>query len=324
LSLDVAVPVFPDLPRLLITRPTIPQPYAIEIWIEKSTMDDVLAPLCEQHGANYTSGTGDISITRCNDLIDRAREHGKPMRVLTVTDFDPGGANMPLSMARKLEFLIRTIAPDLDVQVRQVALTKEQVRRYRLPGIPIRDSNRQAAEFERRHGVEEATELDALEALRPGELRKIVEKEIKRYVDPDLDENIRAARREVQDDLDEVSKRVHAERRADIRRLRQEHKALAEEAEEFIDRIRQRFEWRFRGRFDDLSEQLQSSFRGLTTSLEAQAPDPDTIDWPEPEPADEDEDPLFASTRGYIEQIDRFKEHQHKPTARRPRNGGGA
>jgi hypothetical protein len=34
---------------------------------------------------------------------------------------------------------------------------------------------------------------------------------------------------------------------------------------------------------------------------------------PEPDDGDEDDDPLFDSTREYVEQIDRYKEHQGKP-----------
>jgi hypothetical protein len=41
--------------------------------------------------------------------------------------------------------------------------------------------------------------------------------------------------------------------------------------------------------------------------------------WPLVEAADEHEDPLFDSTRGYVEQMDRYKEHQGKPTRRKPR-----
>jgi hypothetical protein len=46
------------------------------------------------------------------------------------------------------------------------------------------------------------------------------------------------------------------------------------------------------------------------------------VDWPEPDEGHEDPDPPFDSTRDYIEQIDRFKHHQGKPTARKARNGG--
>src|SRR5262249_24382836 len=160
LSLDVAIPEFPDPPELRVQAPSIPQPYCVEVWVEKSTVDDVLSPLCQEYCVNFSSGTGDTSITRCHDLIERARAHGMPVRVLTITDFDPGGSNMPIGLARKLEFMIATLAPGLDVQVRPIALTREQVEQYDLPSIPIKESNRQAAVFERRHGVTGATELD--------------------------------------------------------------------------------------------------------------------------------------------------------------------
>jgi hypothetical protein len=164
---------------------------------------------------------------------------------------------MSVPLARKLEFLIRTRAPDLDVQVRLIALTLEQVRRYRLPRIPIKDTDRSAPEFERRYG-EGATELDALEALRPGELRKIVKKEIERYIDSNLDVNIHTVHREAEDEADDINERIHAEHAAEIEWLRQKHEALAEQAEAFIDRVRKQFEARFRGRFDDLIEREKS------------------------------------------------------------------
>jgi hypothetical protein len=44
-----------------------------------------------------------------------------------------------------------------------------------------------------------------------------------------------------------------------------------------------------------------------------------TVDSVEPDGSDEDPDPLFDSTRDYVEQIDRFKEHQGKRTERKQR-----
>src|SRR5262249_55191423 len=160
-------------------------------------------------------GTGDISLTRCNDLIERTLEHGKPTRVLCVTDFDPGGSNMPIALARKLEFFIRERALTLEIQVRPICLLPDQVRRFRLPRNAIKESNRQAAEFERKFGAG-ATELDALEALRPGQLRKIVEKEIKRYVDPDLNAQVLAATAQVSNALAEINTGVEGEYGAEI------------------------------------------------------------------------------------------------------------
>jgi hypothetical protein len=46
-----------------------------------------------------------------------------------------------------------------------------------------------------------------------------------------------------------------------------------------------------------------------------------TWEWPQPSEPKEDPDSLFDSRRSYVEQIDRYKRHQGKPTARRKRNG---
>ena len=59
--------------------------------------------------------------------------------------------------------------------------------------------------------------------------------------------------------------------------------------------------------------------RKIEKDLEAEAPDVDDFDWPEPDEGDEDHDPLFDSTRDYVEQVDRYKEHQGKPTKAEPR-----
>jgi hypothetical protein len=43
-----------------------------------------------------------------------------------------------------------------------------------------------------------------------------------------------------------------------------------------------------------------------------------------PDDGDEDDEPLFDSTRDYVEQINRYKEHQGKPIERRRKGAAGA
>ncbi len=66
------------------------------------------------------------------------------------------------------------------------------------------------------------------------------------------------------------------------------------------------------------------TWRAITEKLDARQPDPADYQWPEPAPGGEDPDPLLDSSRTYVEQVDRFKAHQGKPTGRkrRTRNGG--
>lgn len=143
-------------------------------------MNDVLKPWAQRYDGTVQTGVGEISISACTWAIDRAERHEwKPVRILYVSDFDPAGQSMPVAAARKLEYLLASILDERDVpdsfsiQLQPVCLTAAQVEQYQLPRTPIKDTERRAERFEARFG-QGAVELDALEALHPGELRRIL------------------------------------------------------------------------------------------------------------------------------------------------------
>lgn len=161
------------------------QPYLIELWCEKSTMNDVLEPIAIQYGLNLVNGLGELSITAVHKLIERIKRADKPVRIFYISDFDPAGECMPVSVARKIEYFIREQGLESDVKLNQITLTKEQCLKYDLPRTPIKNTERRKEGFENKHGAG-ATELDALEALHEGELKKIIMKKIYEYFDKDL------------------------------------------------------------------------------------------------------------------------------------------
>jgi hypothetical protein len=277
-----------------LSPPNIPQRYHLEIWIEKTTMDDVLDPLARRYGINLVRGAGEMSLTRCIQFIERAEASGRLIRILYVSDFDPAGASMPVAVARKIEFVLyRRQLHDLNIQVRPIALTHDQCVRYRLPRTPLKETERRSATFEARFG-EGATELDALEALRPGELERILTQEIERYYDNNLPRRRRGVEAEVWTELRAADTRVHRRHAKAIKALEVERKkALAAIAA--------------------LEKKARPILYKIKHDLQAEAPDVNAFDWPEPEDGDDDLDPLFDSTREYVEQIDRYKLHQGKP-----------
>jgi hypothetical protein len=288
----------PKTPRLWLHRPIISQLYHVEIVCEKSTMNhEVLWPLGRQYNVNVVACAGDISLTRSWEMFERIKADGRPSRILYVSDFDPGGQNMAVGAARKLEYLIGE--SDLDVQVRQVALTHDQCRQYRLPRTPLKDGERRTADWQQRYG-EGATELDALEALHPGELRRILEAEILRYYDPDLEGDIEASAGDLDDQIEAANNEVGAEYAERIAALESECALL--------------------------EQRRKSLFDEMETSLVDREPDICDVEWPAPADGDEADDPLFDSFRDYVEQIDRYKRHQGKPTEgrtkKRPTVGG--
>jgi hypothetical protein len=304
-DIEVVASEMPDLPALRLSPPVILQPYHIEIWCEKTTINDVLEPLADEYGLNVITGAGELSQTHCVNLVKRAEESGRPVRILYISDFDPAGQSMPVAGARKIEHRLYLKQLDLDIQVRPIALTADQCERYGLPRTPIKETERRAGAFENRHG-EGATELDALEAIRPGELRNIIVREIERYFDSDLNERVNETAAEVRQSISAINRTIHTEHRTEIAALESEWKGIAKE------HTRRIAQWQKRAKL---------IWRAIANDLDTQSPDPDEIEWPEPDVGDEDDDPLFDSTRDYVEQIDRYKEHQGKPTERR---GGGA
>lgn len=178
-------------------------------------------------------------------------------------------------------------------------LTPEQCEHYRLPRTPIKKSERRAGRFEERFG-EGATELDALEALHPGELAKIIESEIERYYDRDLDFRTRQAARPITAELALATLRVRKAHSQEIDELSKEYAEIVAARERWVERAK-------------------PLWRAITNEIKAEIePLVADIDWPEPRAGDEDNDPLFDSTRDYVEQIDRYNEFQGKPTGRKP------
>lgn len=301
--LAISLPeTLPDMPALFLSAPK-PHPYHVEVWAEKSTIDDVLDPIGKEYGVNVVTGVGEMSITRCRELVARARVNGgRAVRIGYVSDFDPAGQSMPVATARKIEYYFRTRAPDLDIQLEPIALTLDQCVEYRLPRTPIKATERRAAAFEDRFGAG-ATELDALEALHPGALRKIVLAFVNRYRDRTFNGRWQAVKNEHDGRLQEIADEVIAQHEERLHWLQTRLDALRESIEREAGELQDEIS----GLYLLMQEQMRERAAGFE------------INMPEPEPADEIADPLFDSTRSYVDQVDRYKAHQGKPIARKKR-----
>jgi hypothetical protein len=76
--------------------------------------------------------------------------------------------------------------------------------------------------------------------------------------------------------------------------------------------------------YQALDARRSSLYQGIEDLLRERAPYLRDIEWPEPANGDEHPDPLFDSSRDYVTQIDRYKQHQGKLTTRKPgRRGPG-
>jgi hypothetical protein len=285
------------------------QPYHVELWIEKSTMDDVLLPLCRRFAVNLVRGIGFQSITGAVRLLQRVQRlrrvaAEKPCRVFYLSDFDPGGHQMPVAVARQVEFWLPQYAPGADVKLTPLVMTKEQVRRYALPRVPIKDSDRRKAGFEERHG-EGAVELDALEAVFPGELANIVRAAVAPYRDEGLEERLEEVGEEAVGCVEEDWARATAGQREELQAVEEEAAAVLADYQGRLEEM----DAELQGRLAPLRGRLAAVRHGVEAAMAAF--DPDLPDRPGPEVAGAEElGWLFASSRKYLEQLGHYKAYK--------------
>jgi hypothetical protein len=264
---------------------TADQPYVVEVWIEKSTMQKELLPICQEYQANYVSGTGYTSVTRIVELLRRSEETGKPVRIFYLSDFDPAGKNMPVHASRHLQFWKDKYAPGADVQLTSLALTKEQQELYHFT-------------------TDEAgtkVELDAIEAERPGLFAEIVGEALSLYHDAEIKSSLRKANKQAyrqgyrelgialepcQDWKDDIQNRIDA--------MIAKYPGIEEEFSILADEMRH-LESEYEGRGQEVEDNFIPPDRPETTYV-----------------ADDSREWLYDSSRDYDEQTQVLIDHKNE------------
>ena len=279
------------------------QPFHLEVWIEKSTMNDVLFPICEKYSVNLVTSIGFQSIPSVINLLRRVEQADKPARIFYISDFDPAGAFMPDAVARQIEYWRIQLAIQHEIKLQPLVLTRQQVVDFRLPSIPIKESDRRKANFETRYGME-ATELDALEALKPGVLAGVLESAIQDYCDDTLDDRMDEAGDEAESVAVSATDWINAGQ--DAERL-----AVQEGVREILGNYRERLE-ALSGELDSELEPFRARMEVVRLAIQGTIENVDSVfelpDHPETEIDPPDETGwLFDSSRDYLEQIGVYK-----------------
>lgn len=206
------------------------QPRRIVVAIEKATSRDRLEALCQRHGADLLVFSGQFSLTRVHDVVNRAKAEEKPVCLLYISDLDCGGWSMAPAFMRR----IAQVYPRPDHLLERVALCRDQVDRYELPQAfdPSSKgySQSQIDRFVGESGGRSCVELDALDE--PA-LLDLLEKALSRhsYLADDRAAE-REARRRLRDEADDIAGAV------DLSRFRDEYEAVAAEHDRIAREVR--------------------------------------------------------------------------------------
>lgn len=145
----------------------------IEIWVEKDALSNVLFRVTSKYHIRLMVNRGYSSISAMYDAHRRLRSGDV---ILYFGAHDPSGKDMVRDIRERMEEFGR------EVDVRPVALTMEQIRRFNPPPNPAKITDPRAKWYIREYG-RTSWELDALP---PRELIRLAEEAVEELIDLDL------------------------------------------------------------------------------------------------------------------------------------------
>lgn len=162
---------FADYGRLPIIppEPSIPE---VEMWLEKFSTYALIQDILKQFKVGVQISKGYGSRTMFWNALLRAERQGVK-KVGYLGDFDPSGLDI-LRVTRK------RLAP-LGLEFKRIALTRAQIRRYKLPHRLAKSRDRRTPKYVQRFG----NQTWELESLDPKVLRRIVERELRKLIPPE-------------------------------------------------------------------------------------------------------------------------------------------
>lgn len=155
------------------------QPVYVEVWVEKDAIVGVVQRPCSAFRVPFFSCRGYSSVTGMYEAGVRLREkleEGKRCVIIYAGDHDPSGLDIARDNDDRLNMFAGSVA---GVEIKRVALTVEQINKYKPPPNPAKETDSRAYDYINQFG-RSSWELDA---LKPDVLDAIIRVEIEALID---------------------------------------------------------------------------------------------------------------------------------------------
>ncbi len=153
--------------------------YYVQIWVEKDAIGAAVDRLAREWNLLTFICRGDPSLSALADAAEtfkRKRTSGYKSVILYLGDYDESGLAIPKTIRDTFRNHF-----DCDVEVIRVGVNGDHIKRYDLPTRPAKGNRRGES-------VEFAVDIDA---MKPGDIRELLKKEIETFIDPLLIESMR-------------------------------------------------------------------------------------------------------------------------------------
>jgi len=176
----------------------------VEVWAEKQALQTLFTEVIEEIEVTLGICRGYPSITFLNLAASRLRpilegdEYIEKLIILYFGDHDPSGVDIERNIKDRL---VETF--NIDVEVKRIAITQEQIIKYRIPPMPTKKSDGRAKKYIEEYGEISSVELDALD---PNILQDLIRESALEYFDYHIDrERIEVLKRNREDLKERVS-----------------------------------------------------------------------------------------------------------------------
>jgi hypothetical protein len=184
------------------------QPYHLELWVEKSTMNSILQPVCSRHNAVLVTFKGHCSWGAVWKMCKRIESDGRTALVFYLSDLDSSGFLMGREMCEKfIEINKNFFNGSLEICAKRIGLTPTQVIKYKIPLVERKAKEKANDTLYREYvGAHDLNptrkaELDALEKYYPGGVVAFVESYLSKYHDVLLESKCRDKTNELLDKI---------------------------------------------------------------------------------------------------------------------------
>jgi hypothetical protein len=171
--MDYQINEFLSSPKYYYRKVWTEQPKFVIVWVEKDALSRIISSIAERYKVITAPSRGYASYTYIKQAIENL-PGDKEIIILHFADHDPSG----LDMTRDLQERFNDYYSG-DVKVERVALTYNQVQKYKLSPNPTKTADPRAKEYISKFG-NQCWELDALD---PNELQKLVSESIEKHID---------------------------------------------------------------------------------------------------------------------------------------------
>jgi hypothetical protein len=154
----------------------------VEVWVEKDAIIGSIQETCDELGITIRVGRGFLSTTRAHEIAEQFDEidvTDKPITVFYLGDHDPSGQAIETDLYNRIREYSRS---GVVFELKRLAIFKEDIKKYNLPPLRIKQTDNNAAGFARKYG-HQCVELDALP---PDILRARIKDAVEEHIDFDV------------------------------------------------------------------------------------------------------------------------------------------